>query len=434
LFLSSTLAFAQMPRPLTDSDFITFDPAQAALGQLLFYDKILSGNRNIACSTCHHPEFGTGDGLSLGIGEGGTGLGPERTAGSGDSEIKKRIPRNATPLWNLGAKDLRVLFHDGRLSTIDRFGTEFDSPAEEWLPIGFNSLLAAQAVFPMVAQFEMAGNPKENEIAGAVHDRIDAAWPILAKRVRIIPEYADAFVAAYPHVDTAQDVSIVEIANALAAFMATEWKSIDSPFDAYLAGKKDALTQNEKMGAGLFFGKANCSSCHSGPLLSDQEFHALGLPAFGPGRTRPFDPYPRDVGFMGQTDDLNDAYRFRTPMLRNVALTAPYGHNGAYPTLEGIVRHHLNPKSAIETWKPSMASLPTISKFKGVDFILQEDKFEMNRQKNALDITPIDLSDDEISNLVSFLESLTGTALKNPTFGVPISVPSGLPLDRLRKQ
>ena len=71
----------------------------------------------------------------------------------------------------------------------------------------------------------------------------------------------------------------------------------------------------------LFYGKANCSSCHSGSLLSDQKFHSIGIPQFGPGRTRPFDPYARDVGRMVETDNINDMYKFKTPALRNVSLT-----------------------------------------------------------------------------------------------------------------
>jgi len=133
------------------------------------------------------------------------------------------------------------MFHDGRLSVSDEFESGFNSPAEEWLPSGFNSILAAQAVFPLVAQFEMAGNPKENEIAGAVHDRIDAAWPILAKRVRVTGDYGARFVEAFDHLDEPEDVTIVDIANALAAFMGTEWQSFDSPYDAYIAGDADAL-------------------------------------------------------------------------------------------------------------------------------------------------------------------------------------------------
>lgn len=429
--LSAPAVAAELPPPLKESDFIAFDAKQAALGQLLFYDKILSGNRNIACATCHHPSLGTGDRLSLGIGEGGEGLGPQRIAGTGDSRIKKRIPRNAPGLWNLGAKELHVLFHDGRLSVADTFENGFNSPAEEWLPRGFNSLLAAQAVFPVTAQFEMAGNPKENEVAGAIYDRIDNAWPILAKRVRIIPEYGRLFVAAFDHIDAPEDVTIVEIANALAAFQAIEWRSIDSPFDGYLAGDEGALDPNQKRGLELFYGKAGCSSCHSGRLLSDQKFHALGLPPFGPGRTRSFDPMVRDVGVMGETDRLEDAYRFRTPMLRNVELTAPYGHNGAYPTLEGIIRHHLDPDGMLKAWKPETAALPQAPWLQAIDFMVWNDAREMARQARFRDIDPLSLTDAEIADLVAFLKSLTGKrSVTTPPFGIPATVPSGLPVDR----
>lgn len=417
---------ADLPAPLTSNDFIKFDAGQAAIGQLLFYDKILSGNRNIACSTCHHPDFGTGDGLSLGVGEGGAGLGDKRTTGTGDSRIKKRIPRNAPALWNLGAKSLHTMFHDGRLSTNNKYGNAFDSPAEEWLPEGFNSLLAAQAVFPLTAQFEMAGNPSENEIAGAVHDRIDAVWPIVAKRVRTIPTYGEAFVAAFENINTAEEVTIVEIANALAAFMGREWQSFDSPFDLFLNGDHEALNTQERAGLDLFYGKANCAKCHSGSLLSDQKFHALALPAFGPGRTRRFDPMPRDVGRMGKSDQMEDAYRFRTPMLRNVSKTAPYGHNGAYPTLEGIVRHHVEDHSI---WRKEMIELPEAPWLSQADFAIQDDAFEMARQAKFRDTDVIKLSDHEIGQLLEFLQSLTGTTLDQPPMGIPNSVPSGIPLD-----
>lgn len=410
-------------------DFIEFDPQKAKIGQLLFYDKILSGNRNISCGTCHHHDLGGTDGLSLGIGEGGVGLGPERTAGTGGDRIKKRVPRNAPALWNLGAKEVRVLFHDGRLEISDLYGNGFDSPAEEWLPQGLESILAAQAVFPMVAQFEMAGNPKENEIAGAVHDRIDAAWPIIAKRVRIIPEYGRMFVEAFDHIDSPEQVTIVEIANAIAAFEGTEWQSYDSPFDQWLAGDSSALSDAQERGRALFFGEAGCSGCHAGPRFTDQAFRALGLPAFGPGRTRRFDPMPRDVGRMGATDDLEDAYRFRTPSLRNVALTAPYGHNGAYATLEQMVRHHSDPEAARAAWREADARLPDAPWLSAIDFVIRTDAREMDRQAAVLDIEPLRLSEDQISDVVAFLHALTGeTALDRP-LGRPDRVPSGLPVD-----
>ncbi len=409
-----------LPPPLTQADFIPFEPAQAALGHSLFYDTVLSGNRNISCAHCHHPDLGTGDGLSLGIGEGGQGLGPERTPGTGADRVRKRIPRNAPGLWNLGARDLSVMFHDGRLSISDIYGNGFNSPAEEWLPTGFNSLLAAQAVFPLVAQFEMAGNPGENEVIGAVHDRIDNAWPILAKRVRTTGDYGSRFVAAFDHINAPEEVTIVEIANALAAFMAVEWTSFDSPFDQYLAGDSSALTPNQQAGMALFYGDAGCSTCHAGALMSDQEFHALGLPAFGPGRTRVFDPYARDVGRMGESNRLEDAYAFRTPMLRNVALTAPYGHNGAWPTLEAAVRHHLNPQAAREAWTQADAALPEIPWLAAVDFVIQNDRLEMARQAAVVPPDARALEERQIAQIVAFLESLTGSTVDTPPFGVPI--------------
>ncbi|KNG94143.1 cytochrome-c peroxidase [Pseudaestuariivita atlantica] len=424
----ATAAAAELPRPLTEADFHPVDPAKARLGQLLFYDKILSGNRNISCGTCHHHSLGGTDGLSLGIGEGGAGVGPKRTAGEGDDRIRKRIPRNAPALWNLGAKDIRVLFHDGRLEVSDIYQNGFNSPAEEWLPQGLDTIVAAQAVLPLVAQFEMAGNPRENEIAGAVHDRIDAAWPILAKRVRIIPEYGRMFVDAFDDIDAPEEVTIVQVANALAAFIQTEWRNFDSPFDAHLAGITP-LTGEARAGMDLFYGEAGCSTCHSGPLMTDQSFHALGLPAFGPGRTRRFDPMPRDVGRMGETDALEDAYRFRTPMLRNVALTAPYGHNGAYPDLASIIRHHADPAAAKAAWTRDMARLPAAPWIAAIDFVIQTDSREMARQNAVLDITPVGLSDADVAALEAFLHSLTGkTALTRP-LGRPETVPSGLPVD-----
>lgn len=427
LLLWGSVAFADLPAPMSDKDFLQFDMEQARLGQLLFYDPILSGNRNIACATCHHPKFGTGDGLSLGIGEGGQGLGPDRVPGTGSARIRKRIPRNAPALWNLGAKEFTVFFHDGRATALDTYDNSFDTPAEEWLPDGLDSLLAAQAIFPLTAQFEMAGNPGENQVTGAVHDRIDGAWPILAKRVRTIPEYGERLQKAFD-LNGPEEAAIEHIANALAAFMKLEFRSTDSPFDAALRGETGALDVHQARGMDLFYGKAGCSSCHSGALLTDHDFHAIGIPGFGPGRTRRFDPMPRDVGRMGESDLLEDMYRFRTPSLRNVALTAPYGHNGAYPTLEGIVRHHLDVHGMRAVWTPAMAQLPDVPWLVGVDFAIREDRFEMAREAAALDIVPRDLTDDEIADVIAFLHALTGRSARVGVLGIPDAVPSGLPV------
>jgi cytochrome c peroxidase len=423
-------AAPDVPPALTPDDFMATDPAKAELGRLLFYDKILSGNRNISCGTCHHPRHGTSDGLSLGLGEGGHGLGSERQSDTGENRVQKRVPRNAPALWNLGAHALEHVMHDGRVSRDPIYGNGFNTPAEEWLPQGLQSLLAAQALFPMTSSIEMAGNVGENEVIGAARDRIDAAWPILAKRVRVIPEYSERFISAFEDIRTAPDVNITHIAEALAHFMVQDFTSYDSPFDAYLAGDDTALSASQKRGADLFFGTAGCSGCHAGSLLTDQGFHALGLPAFGPGRTRKFDPYARDVGRAGESDALEDFYRFRTPMLRNVALTAPYGHNGAFPTLELMVRHHLDPVTSREAWSPELLVLPDVTWLREIDFVIRQDRLEMARQAAARDIDIPPRTDAEVADLVAFLHSLTGARAEAQTSEIPKTVPSGLPVDR----
>lgn len=421
---------APLPKPLTAEDFDNHSNEQAELGRLLFYDKILSGNKNISCGTCHHHKHFGSDGLSLGIGEGGTGVGPDRHPGEGTAAIERRIPRNSPALWNLGARDIEILFHDGRLSRSDDYGTGFNSPAEEWLPEGLNSLLAAQALFPLASRFEMAGAPQENSIARAAFDRIDHVWPLITRRIIAIPEYVELFTRAFEHINKAGDIQITDIANALAAFEATEWQSYDSPFDQLLAGEKGALNASQTRGMVLFYGKANCVSCHTGNLLTDQKFHAIGLPVFGPGRTRVHDPIPRDTGRMAESDDLSDSYRFRTPSLRNVELTGPYGHNGAYKSLEAIIEHHLDPAAMRASWQTADASIPDVPWLNQTDLILLHDKREMTRYDSKLDIKPQSLTRTEISALVAFLKSLTGHTARGSQSGIPESVPSGLPVDQ----
>ena len=428
--LVPAVAEVSLPKPIEDADYLPFDDKRAALGRLLFYDKILSGNRNIACGTCHDHDHGTTDGLSLGVGEGGVGAGPNRRFGTGRDRAPKRVPRNANALFNIGHKDFRVLFHDGRTAIDDAFGNGFSTPAEEWLPEGLGSLAAVQALFPVTSPTEMAGQPGENEIAAAGRERIDHIWPRIAARVRRIPEYVALFRSSFPNeVKTPGDVTMPLVANAIGDFITSEWRSDDAPFDDFLKGRSEKLSPAQLRGWKVFGGKGRCLSCHGGALLTDQKFHALALPPFGPGRTRRFDPYARDVGRMAETDDPADAYRFRTPSLRNVALTGPYGHNGAYRTLEGIVRHHLEPLVALRRWSRSEPILPAEARFAETDFAVWEDEREMARLRVRVDIEPVTLTDGEVADVVAFLHSLTGRTAATGRLGKPEGVPSGLPVD-----
>ncbi len=414
---------------LGKDDFLPFDESQAELGRLLFYDPILSGNRNISCGTCHHHSLHSNDGVSLGLGQGGQGIGADRKALGADTAIHRRMSRNSPALFNLGAREVFHLFHDGRVSLDDYYGTKFNTPAEEFLPEGLSSLLAAQSLFPLVGEVEMAGNLEDNEVAPAVNQRIDYGWPLIVARIRDVSEYESLFVEAFDDVQSFQDITIVHMANAIGEFINGEWRSHDSPFDDYVAGNDDAISGEAKEGMKIFFGKGNCSFCHAGKLFTDHQFHALAIPPFGPGRTRKFDPHIRDVGRMGETDLLEDAYRFRTPSLRNVELTAPYGHNGAFPALEAIIRHHANPSESLANWQPSSAILPDQERFQTVDFVIVHDRLEMERYREHVDIVPVSLTDDEVNALVAFLKTLTGQESTKGRLGAPNAVPSGLPID-----
>ncbi|SMX39060.1 cytochrome-c peroxidase [Maliponia aquimaris] len=424
----TALPAAAQQESLSPQGFLNFDKRQAQLGQLLFYDKILSGNRNISCGTCHHHSLSGADALSLGIGEGGQGLGLDRTPGEGATRIAARIPRNAPALWNLGHGDVRVLFHDGRVEKTDAKGMAFETPAKGKTPAGLNSVLAAQALFPVSSPAEMAGAPDENPVSAAFAESIDLGWAMLADRVRAIPEYERLFVRAFPNVRSGADITIVEIANAIAAFEASEWQSHDSPYDTWLS-RGTPLSPEAERGRQLFFGAAGCAGCHSGPLFTDQEFHAVGIPQFGPGRPFDGDTLPRDLGRMETTRNPSDAYKFRTPSLRNVALTAPYGHNGAYPDLRSMIRHMCDPITARAEWTPGMARLPDVAWLKDTDFRLMSYSDAAQAELDHLDITPVEMVDGDIDALEAFLNALTGeTALTRP-LGHPDRVPSGLPVD-----
>ncbi len=421
-----------LPAPLSDADFRPVAEPLAAIGHLLFFDPILSGNRDISCAVCHHPSLGSGDGVSLGLGTGATGLGEERVP-AGQNAADRRIPRNAPALWNLGARDIHVLFHDGRVET------DPDNPEARLTPQGplgymdLDSLLAVQAMFPVLSHEEMAGRPGENPIADAVEDeRIhgdDGAWALLAARVDAIPEYRAGF-AAWRGRD--QPVAMDEIANAIAAFIESEFRADQTPFDAYLR-EVAALSAQAGEGMRLFFGRANCASCHAGPLLSDQRFHAMGQPPIGPGKDTDEQGYTRDIGRGGVTFDPEDDYAFRTPMLRNVMTTGPWGHAGAFSDIRDFLRHHLDPVAGLARYEPQ-AILP--------DLTPQDDDFAALR--DAMVIAPVSdaaarsmaqrplvlLEEDEIDLLVAFLEALTDEASLMGWRGVPQAVPSGLPVER----
>ena len=454
--------------PVTDSDFYRngkFPRAQVELGRNLFFDKVLSGNKNISCASCHHPELGTSDALALSLGEGARGLGEKRVVPS-NAPILGRVPRNSPAIFFLGAREYVRMFHDGRVEKdeYNNWDSGFWSPAREQLPAGLDNVLAVQAMFPVTSSVEMAGHQGENEVANAVavHE-LDRAWDLLAQRLQKIPEYVLLFKAAYPHIEKASDIRYVDAANAIAAFETVAFRADNSPFDKYLRTRnKHVLSETAQRGMQLFYGKGRCGECHSGKLQSDHKFHAIAMPQIGPGKNDGWDQsYWQATGYMARLEDHGrahvtlreeDKYRFRTPSLRNVELTAPYGHSGAFNTLEEVIRHHTNPVASLESYDSKQAKLTPVKYiieqtaersvliFRPVnpsrlDDFRKRDTWVMNSRElrraiaQANELKPIPLADSEIADLVDFLKSLTDPNSVNMAAVVPENVPSGLKVE-----
>ncbi|MAM61564.1 cytochrome c peroxidase [Maritimibacter sp. UBA3975] len=418
-----------LPAPVSDRDYISIDPGEAALGQLLFYDPILSGNRNISCATCHHPRFATSDGLSLGLGEGGVGLGPERHV-TDENRPEQRIPRNATALFNLGAHEFTTLFHDGRIEADPKRPSGIRTPMAEEMVTGFSGVLSAQTMFPVLSPDEMAGHYSENDVAKAVRSgRITGAggaWDVISRRVAGVEDYAARFADVYPQIDEPDDIGFTDISNAIAAFVAFEWRSDSSPFDAALRGTAPLVGMAAE-GASLFYGEAGCASCHSGPFQTDHDFHAMAAPQIGPGKAERFERHARDDGRMRVTGREEDRFAFRTPSLRNVTRTGPWGHAGAHDDLATFLADHASRADGLTRYSRAVV-LPDLPDTKPDWAILTSDD-EVAAIAAAAG-PGILLSTDEIAALMAFLETLTDPAAISGRLGVPEAVPSGLPVDR----
>ncbi|NOZ53352.1 MAG: cytochrome-c peroxidase [Gammaproteobacteria bacterium] len=402
------------------------------LGKFLFFEKELSGNRNTSCGTCHHVLTDTGDGLSLPVGEGARGLGVTRDTGSGADAIHERVPRNAPPIFNLGAREFVTLFHDGRVQVDANQPSGFRTPAGDDLPMNLDNILAAQAMFPVTSATEMAGQLGENSIADATAIGNLAGpggvWEQLGDRLRAIPEYVDLFVAAFDDVNDAGDITYVHAANAIAAFEAFAWRADNSAFDRYLRGDKKAMSRAAYKGLKLFYGKAGCSQCHSGVFQTDHQFHAIAMPQIGQGKGHGVDG-DEDFGREAVSGNAQDRLRFRTPTLRNVALTGPWGHAGAFNSLKAVVLHHLDPQNSLENYDVSQAVLPSRPDLDAIDFVVHNDSAKRAAIASASEL-PVHthLREKEIGYLMDFLHALTDRSSIDLRTDMPKYLPSGLPL------
>ncbi len=311
---------------------------KVALGKLLYFDPILSGKNDMACATCHHPDMGFSDSRDQSMGFGGKGLGRERKNGA-------VIKRSAPTIWNAAFNHRQ--FWDGRAADLEE-----------------------QAEGPIKSEKEMNQNPDE-----------------LVAELKGLAEYVTMFDKAFSGKDGSA-VTFKNVTYAVAAFERT-LVSNNSAFDRYAAGDGDALTPEQKHGLSLFRSlKTRCFECHGFPTFNNPDFKVIGVPDM-----------PNQEKDLGRAEaGAGPAYdhAFKVPTLRNVALTAPYMHNGRFQTLEEVLDFYAGGGG------------------EGVG----------NKLPNLDDkVRKFDLTKEERTAIVAFLHSLTDEAKVSE---IPEKVPSAL--------
>jgi cytochrome c peroxidase len=311
-----------------------YTPEKAVLGELLFFDPILSGNNKRACASCHKPALGFTDARPRSI-----------------SFSLQQLPRNSPTVINSGLQ--KKEFWDLRASSLED-------------------------------QLDSVINNKEelHSSFGALIDRLNSS-----------PEYVRLFRSAFPET-RAKGITREAVKNAIAVYERT-LTGLNSRFDQYLQGDTSVLDPQEVHGFNLFMGKAKCGVCHMAPLFNGalppfydiSDHHSLGVPVRDTMDKYIVDP---DLGLMKINGDSFARFSFKVPTLRNIALTAPYMHNGVYKTLEQVVDFYDRAagNQFSRDMRPDMTGLPFFT------------------------ILPVQLhlTDVEKKDLVAFLNTLTDTS------------------------
>lgn len=362
--------------------------AKVHLGKLLFHEPALGRNASMpllsteewSCATCHIAGAGFQANVPQGIGEGGMGFGI-----AGEARVKD-------PLYSVDWMDVQstrspsilnvayqeVTLWNGQFGSFDKnIGTE-----ARWTP----------------------GTPREDNNFGYAGPEIQAMAGIRVHRsgvdvslIEDYPEYATLFEAAFPGVPLEVSVSREYAGLAIAAYERTVLAN-KAPFQRWLRGDWSAMTWREKQGAILFFGKANCVTCHNGPALAENDFHALGMSDLqGHTVVSVIDALTTASGRGGFTGVSADDYKFKVPQLYNIKDSPFYGHGASFHSVKAVVEY----KNAAQSENPNVPEEQLSPRFK------------------ALHLTA-----EEIDDLVRFVEN----ALHDPQLQryVPTDVPSGL--------
>ncbi|HSR70565.1 MAG TPA: cytochrome c peroxidase [Acidobacteriota bacterium] len=381
------------PVPEDPSNGQADNPQAADLGRRLFFHKGLSPGAQFSCATCHQPEKGWSNGQQFGQGVGTT---------------RRHVPT----LWNVAYN--RWFFWDGRADTL---WAQALRPIEDPLEMGSDRLWVAHAVGE-----DIDLRKGYQQVFGPLPDLSDAnRFPARGRPVPGQPSHPlqQAWQSMSPQDQTAVNQVFANVGKAIAAF---ERRIVtrEAPFDVFVEGlrerdqtKLDAISESAQRGLKLFIGRGQCRLCHNGPNFSDSEFHNLRLPQ---NPSRPLDngryggievvrddtfnaagPYSDDPGVekVSYLDQFGDTWgQFKTPTLRNVALTAPYTHEGIFPSLEDVIHFY----STFENAAP------------------------MGHHDETF-LVPLRLSEQEKQDLIAFLQSLT-------QFPPRAEIPGGMPAQR----
>ncbi|UCD29870.1 MAG: c-type cytochrome [Planctomycetota bacterium] len=361
-------------------------PVKIKLGKLLYHEVAMAvdnvrpeGFETYSCATCHFAQAGFMGNLPQSIGEGGVGF-------EYGEKIRVFNPTYIDGLW----PDVQPI----RTPTVLNGAYQHLSLWNGQLG-GVGDNLPYADIWPAVNNLGLEGLETQAFAALATHRMQSFA---ILSRVPQIGQYHGLFRAAFP--DDAGPINRLNAALAIAAFQRTVLAN-QSPWQKYLGGETNAMSDQQKRGAKIFVGKANCVACHTGPALSSMTFHAMGmddLDASPDPRVflEPFGgtvPEKARLGRGGFTEEVDDNYKFKTPQLYNLADSRFYGHGATFITLRAVVEYM---NEAVP-----QKSIPTLSgQFK-----------------------PLGLTEDEIDDLLEFLEE----ALHDPDLMryVPERLPSG---------
>lgn len=288
-------AFTALPSQVAAPADNPTTPDKVALGRLLFWDPLLSGQKDVSCATCHHPALGYAEDRDVSIGANGTGLGAARVFMAGAPA--KHVKRNSPTVLNTAFNGISVT---GQYSPV-LAPMFWDSRAKS---------LEAQALEPLKASDEMRGEayPEHEALATVV------------ARLAAIPEYRDHFARAFGERNA---VTAGNLGKAIAAFERTI-VATNTAFDRYMRGDTTAMSEAQVRGMNRFQ-QIGCIQCHSGPMFSDFQLHVLGV---------------ADNTKLAESDRGMGTYAFRTPSLRNLAYTAPYMHSGVLTSLDDVVNFY----------------------------------------------------------------------------------------------